>query len=123
MFCKDVDETIEHLLWSCEYTQNLLQDVDNLFLSSGISLPLSKTKFIFGDVSKLKKGDPVNLIFLYIKQYIYNARCFCKELSTQALMKKLCYMFELERVTAVRLKQQQTFDTNWNPYKTLLTRS
>lgn len=123
VFCKDVDETIEHLFWSCEYTQNLLQDVDNLFLSSAISLPLSKTKFIFGDVSKLKKGDPVNLIFLYIKQYIYNARCFCKELSTQALMKKLCYMFELERVTAVRLKQQQTFDTNWNPYKTLLTRS
>lgn len=118
-FCKLEDETVEHILWNCEIIQNFLQDIDYWFLSGGVSLPLNKLNFIFGDISKIRKGDPYNLIFLYTKQYIYNSGCFLKDLSLSAIKEKLKYMYNLEKIMAVKNKRQDHFDTMWNAFKEL----
>ena len=80
---------------------------------------MNKLNFIFGDISKVRKGDPYNLIFIYMKQYIYNSRCFSKDLSVSAIKEKLKYMYNLEKIMAVKNKRQKHFDTMWNAFKVL----
>ena len=121
VFCKTENESIEHILWDCEVTQNCLHDIEYWFLSIGISLPMTKSNFIFGDVSKLRKGDPYNLIFLYIKQYIYNCKCFGNVPSLPPMKEKLKYMYHLEKIIAVKNKRLTEFDKEWNIYKDLLS--
>ena len=119
-FCKTENEYIEHILWDCEVIQNFLHDVDNWFLSGGISLPMSKLSFIFGDVSKLKKSDPYNLIFMYIKQYIYSSKCFQNNPSIHAIKEKLKYMYYLEKIIAIKNQRVTQFEIQWNLFKDLL---
>ena len=52
-------------------------------------MTFKKTTFIFGETSRVCKGDPHNIIYLCVKQYIYNTRCFKKSLSFQTLQDKI----------------------------------
>ena len=54
-----------------------------------------------------------------MKQYIYNSRCFSKDLSVSAIKEKLKYMYNLEKIMAVKNKRQKHFDTMWNAFKVL----
>ena len=96
-FCKEEIETIEHVLWNCENVQNLLEEIDIWFVSNGISISFTKKKNLFGDVSHVYKGEISNLIFLCLKQYIYNTRYFQKVLSIHAVKKILKDLYNLEK--------------------------
>jgi hypothetical protein len=58
------------------------------------------------ETSRVRKGDPHNIIYLCIKQYIlyYNTKCLKKSLSFQALQGKLKDMYNIEKMLAVRNK-------------------
>lgn len=120
-FCKTEVESIEHLLWNCEVVQEFLENVECWFLSNGVSVPFSTVNFIFGNTSKLLKGDPFNIIVLNIKQYIYNARYNDKVLSLPSVKEKLKYMYVTEKMLAVQNKYVTQFNKNWNMYERLLT--
>ena len=77
--------------------------------------------FVFGNTSKIYKGDPINTIFLYIKQYIYNNRCFQNPLSLPSLKERLKYMYILEKEVAVRNKSVANFQNYWNIYENILS--
>ena len=72
-FCRETDETIEHLFWECDQVQSLLQSIDNYCMNIlASSFNVQKQDFIFGDV---KGGNEDNLICIQIKYYIYTMRC------------------------------------------------
>ncbi len=118
-FCKDEVETIEHLFWNCDVIQNFVEQIDNWLLSNGVSIPFTKTRFIFGNTSHVVKGEASNLIILSIKQYIYNTRCYKKKLSLHAFIAKLKDFYNLEKCIAVKNKTLEHFYKFWNPYRFL----
>ena len=119
-FCQEEVETIEHLFWNCDVVQSLIEEVDSWFLSNGISIPFTKKNFLFGDFSKLSKGDKFNLIFLRIKQYIYNCRYFKKKLSLQAVQKAIKDLYGIEKQIAVKNHKLDDFNKMWNSFIGLL---
>ena len=81
---------------------------------------MNKLNFLFGDLSKIFPNNPYHMIFLYIKQYMYNSRCFKKNLSLQAIIIKLKDMYKLESMIAAKNKKITEFDNVWNVFEKLL---
>ena len=73
-FCAQADETIEHLLWECEYIQKFLQEVISWLSDQMIYLDLDEKSFLFG-IFKNQENDVNKLVVMEIKYYIYFAKC------------------------------------------------
>ena len=73
-FCQREEETIEHILWECEYVQAFLNEFE-LYVEQKTNLQLVFTKksFILG-ILEINKGIQ-NTLILWLKYYIYTARC------------------------------------------------
>ena len=84
-------------MWNCNFVRTLIEDVNRWFLFHNINITFNKTTSIFGETAWVRKGDPYNIIYLCIKQCIYNTRCFKKSLSSQALQEKLKDMYNIEK--------------------------
>lgn len=115
-FCKKDEETIEHLFWYCECVQKFIDAIDVWFLENGISILFSKENFLFGNPSHVYKGNPENNILLWIKQFIYNAKIFNTALNIPGIKEKLKYMYNLEKIIAVKNENLDKFDQLWNIY-------
>ena len=67
-FCRETDETSEHLFWECDHVQSLLQSIDNYCMNIlASSFNVQKQDFNLGDV---KGSNEDNLIRIQVK---YNA--------------------------------------------------
>ena len=119
-FCGLENESIEHLFWDCELVQIFLEQLENLFLENGISIPFTKKYFLFGNTARMCKGDAHNMIYFCVKQYIYNTRYFKKSLCVQSVIEKLKYQYSLEKMIAVKNKSLNYFNHMWNNFETLL---
>ena len=71
-FCKEEEETIIHLFWSCTFIQNLLQEVKNVLRNNGISLDIREEDFIIGYSEK--QIEKLYVLFLQIKKYIFTCK-------------------------------------------------
>ena len=100
--------------------QTFLEQLENWFLENGISIPFTKKYFVFGNIARMCKGDAHNMIYLCIKQYIYNTRYFKKPLCVQSAKEKLKYQYSLEKMIAVKNKSMNYFNHMWNNYETVL---
>ena len=73
-FCKSQIETIEHLFWECEKTQNLLVQFEALIETKQIQLNYNKQSFILGyssrNINILLKN---NQFLLWLKSTKQNA--------------------------------------------------
>ena len=69
-FCKDEVETIEHLLWNCDITQNFLEEIDHWLLSNGISIPFTKKHFYIWQHSKVFQLGSLKSYFI-MHQTVY----------------------------------------------------
>ena len=63
-FCQEDEETIEHLFWNFEIVQAFIDETDSWLLLNGVSIPFTMQFCLFGDTSKLSRGDAINLIFI-----------------------------------------------------------
>jgi hypothetical protein len=113
-FCHTESETVQHLMWNCNFVKSLIENVNRWFLFHNINMTFNKTTFIFGETSRVCEGDPHNIIYLCVKQYIYDTRCFKKSLSFKALQEKLKDMYNIEKMLAVRNKCLAQFSQTWN---------
>ena len=70
-FCQREEETIEHILWECEYVQAFLNEFE-LYVEQKTNLQLVFTKksFILG-ILEINKGIQ-NTLILWLKYYIYS---------------------------------------------------
>ena len=75
-FCNSFPENVSHLLYECNITSDFLNNVYGFFITKWeeILVTPSKKEFIFGSSSK-DMWSPVNLFSLYVKYYIWIARC------------------------------------------------
>jgi hypothetical protein len=118
-FCHTETETVQHLMWNCNFVKTLIEYVNRWFLFHNINITFNKTTFIFGETSRVCKGDPYNIIYLCIKQYIYNTRCLKKIFVFPSITRKI-ERYNIENMLAVRNKWLAQFSQTWNIYKGIL---
>ena len=105
-FCQE-EETINHMLWQCRETQNLLREFKIWLNNNNINLIFLEELFIFN-------------IFIIVKYYIFAAKRLDHPLSIVALQKKLKHSFILMQHTASRKGYLKKFEHTWNKYKDLI---
>ena len=116
-FCQE-EETINHMLWQCQETQNLLREFKIWLNNNNINLIFLEDLFIFNLGSIYSSADLH--IFIIVKYYIFAAKRLDHPLSILALQKKLKHFFILMQHTASRKGYLEKFEHTWNKYKDLI---
>ena len=116
-FCQE-EETINHMLWQCQETQNLIGDFKRWLNNNNINLTFVEELFIFNR-GKTYSSAEVH-IFVIIKYYIYAAKRTNHPLSIVALQNKLKYFYKLMQYTATRKGSLDKFENTWTKYKDLI---
>lgn len=117
-FCAMNPETITHLFWECEFSQNLLQNVKT-FIKDKCSLDnldWTKADVIFGLRDSQKA---LNNIMLTIKLHIYQSKMKSSLPNLEVLKKQLVSLINTERFNAQKTMTLENFDKIWGTYKPL----
>ena len=113
-FCKETDETIEHLFWDCDHVQSLLHSIDNFCMNTLASnFNVRKQDFILGN-SKINKED--NLINTQIKYYIYTMRCLDRRISLEEVMASIKSLAKTCQQIAFEKGQIHIFNNRWRKW-------
>ena len=113
-FCQE-EETINHMLWQCQETQNLIGDFKRWLNNNNINLTFAEELFII-NLGKTYSSAELH-IFVIIKYYIYAAKRTNHPLSIVALQNKLKYFYKLMQYTATRKGSLDKFENTWTNYK------
>ena len=112
-FCHREEETIEHLLWECDCVQSFLDTfVDYLEQKTNFQLVFTKKSFILGITNK--NYDIQNLLILWLKYYIYTARCTEKILSMRFAISSLKFFYETQKFISYKNGNADEFDALWD---------
>lgn len=123
-FCHSERETIIHIFWECEETQNFLERLDSFLEALFIPFTFNKQTLLFGNINTNKnpafKTD--NQIILLIKQYIYRTRCLNKSLNIHSLLYSILDHYKVQKF--INNKKNQTartkFSNEWKKWQKLI---
>jgi hypothetical protein len=73
-FCKNENETIEHLFWQCSFDKDIVDIYFKTKKNQNIFPSLTAEKMIFGFTHVSPLSKTVNLILIYFKMYIYQCK-------------------------------------------------
>ena len=118
-FCKDEEESLEHLFWYCHKTQALLNEFKQKLETNHIPVILEPVSFILGVVENTKTKSVDNFILLNIKRFIYNCRCHEKPLNIVGLINYLNSTYKVCQCTATYESKKVEFDQNWMNWKNI----
>ena len=92
---EQLDETLEHMFFSCPYTQKiygyLTEYCEDRF---NIDINIELSSIILNDMST---NEVINLLFLLAKQKIYATRCLGTEVTAQLIIKQFENFEKYER--------------------------
>ncbi len=71
-FCLNADETVEHLFWSCQYTQEFWYDIDAFFK---LNFLYKMRNIIFGYSDPTKENICFIINFIIFLSKFYNHKC------------------------------------------------
>ena len=111
-FCNSETETIYHLLWGCTITQELWREVfqwlrektqvDIIFTSKEILFGIENNMFLMHDA-----------IFIFVKQYIYAARCRNSLPNINEIMNIIKYNVQVEKYIATKNDKLTYHNRKW----------
>ena len=119
-FCQTSNESIVHLFWQCNKTQQFIRSVTAWLNTFGIHCDISEKYFIFGWQEEQCFTKVLNFIILYAKYYIYLARCNKLSLSLIVFKTKLKFMFKVHKQIAYSKQEDEKFLKEWSPYQLLI---
>jgi hypothetical protein len=117
-FCAMNPETITHLFWECEFSQNFLQNAKT-FIKEQCNLDnlvWTKADVIFGLRDSQKA---LNNIMMTIKLHIYQSKMKSTLPNLEVLKKQLVSLINTERFNAQKTMTLEKFDVIWGTYKPL----
>ena len=112
------EETINHMLWQCQESQNLIGDIKKWLNNNNINLTFVEELFIF-NIGKTYSSAELH-IFVIVKYYIYAEKRTNHPLSIVALQNKLKYFYKLMQHAAARKGSLDIFENTWTKYKDLI---
>ena len=112
-FCHNEVETIEHIFWECNLVQSFLNDFESfLEQKTNYKLTFNKKSFIFGFLEKSKVVQ--NTILLWLKFYLYVAKCSEKPLNVRFAISYLKSFYDTQKFICYKNGDNESFDTHWN---------
>lgn len=119
-FCHREEETIEHILWECDCVQAFLDEFQ-LYIEDKTNFHIVFTKkyFILGTPGK--KFCMQNTLILWLKYYIYTARCTEKSLNIRFAISYLKLFYETQKFLFYKNGDSEKFDTQWNRWSLIFT--
>ena len=118
-FCGTHIETIEHIFWYCEKTQNLLIEFENKLGILNINLSYNKASFLFGMYLNSKIDIGKNLILLWLKYYIYKSKQQKASLNLSSALTHLKTYYELTKTSYIIENSVHKFDIIWKQFSNL----
>ena len=113
-FCKNENETIEHLFWQCSFVKDI---IDIYFKTKKNIFPsLTADEMIFGLTDESPLSKTKNLILIYFKMYIYQCRMQKSIPTVFGAKKYITYCYNIEKETAMINNNVETFNSAWNSY-------
>ena len=111
-FCRETDETIEHLFLECDHIQSLPQSIDKYCMNIlASSFNVQKQDFILGDV---KGSNEDNLICIQIKYYIFiQCDVLSKRLSVEGAIASMKSLYKTCQQIALEKGQIHIFNNKW----------
>ena len=118
--CHSEEESIEHILWECNFLQTLLSDFE-FFLrdKTGLQIAITKKSFILGFIEN--NSIVQNIIVLWLKYYVYTTRCAEKSLNLQAAISHMKLFYETQKFISYKNGEKEEFDTQWNGWNHLFS--
>ena len=120
-FCHSQDETITHLLWTCDMIQTFLSKLLQWLRYHNIHCELTKELFIFGLDRTNVISKPLSIILLYAKYYIYITRCNEHILHLDIFKKKFLLLHKALKEISLSNNKLTEFYEDWNLYDSLLS--
>ena len=114
ILCKQSQETLLHLFWSCPKTQMLITWFQEICDMNAINVNLDVYSFILNRIHD-NRFHICNFIGVLLKQYIYRCRCMKKVPSITAVSNELEYCFKLELANARLDNKVNKLYKRWSP--------
>lgn len=110
IFCLDEYETMEHLFFDCIKVQRLLEMFQAWFeCLTDSEIVIDKESFFFCN----HEDDLLNVLFILLKQYIFNRRCLDKELNVYTFKEHVMDIVRIERYAAFKTLKFKKFVKKW----------
>lgn len=110
-FCQEDYETMEHLFFLCPKVKIFLSRIQAWFESqTNTEIDITQQELFFCN----HNDNLLNILFLILKQYIYNRRCFNGELSLTTFKAGVMEIVSFERYEAFKDKRFKPFVRKWS---------
>ena len=106
-FCSAEVEDITHLLWDCPFVKKFYDEVTAFFSNAGVDIPFCKKFVLLGPY----KEDIRSFIFLYLKYYIYLAKCTNRPLQIRHFLSYFKYIWQMYCFAFHNLQTRNLFES------------
>ena len=119
-FCQLSNESIVHLFWKCDKTQQFIRNVKIWLNSYDIHYDINEKYFLLGLQEDHILPKILNFILLYAKYYIYLARCKKQVLYLIVFQKKLKFVYKVHKQIAFSNQEEEGFQKDWSSFQLLI---
>ena len=119
--CGLAEETIEHLFFYCEKTNEFLSNVYTpISTLTGVACHFRVEEVLFGIVKRNYYSEPINVLLLLLKYYIFEASRLGRAFNIPSFLCKIKQKYTEQEYLAKLNSQQHKFDKKWSLIKHLI---
>ena len=113
--CNCFIETIEHLFWECQITQNLLSSLNIFLTNNNINIAYNKRDILFGMSSNSPYSCMYNYLIIIMKYFLFTMKLRNIPPNFQLYLRYLKHRIQIEKLFAVNNNKE----THINKYEIL----
>ena len=110
-FCQEKTETYLHLFWECTHSQRLWNKI-----AETLKVALTKKMVILNNVKENPKAYE-NTVVLFVKYYIFQAKCLNAQVSTTNMIKQIESQIVIEKEIASAKGKLSQHQSKWEECK------
>ena len=112
-FCNNQSESLEHILWQCEYVREIRQLIVELCELCDCNIPRWKDVLLNGVHEK--DAHILNFVLVVAKQYVYRCKCLNVLPNIYQYKKELRYLYDIDLFNARKMYRAHIVESKWNP--------
>ena len=119
--CGLAEETIEHLFFYCVKVNKFLSELYSCIRAlTGITYQFRVEEVLFGIIKRDDISDPLNILLLILKYYIFEISGLGSVFKTSTFLSKIRQVYIDQEYMSKVNSQQPKFDRKWSFIKTLI---
>ena len=112
-FCDEEDETVLHLLLNCKKIKGIWENFVKHYQNAySISISIDAISVVTSYVTA-KKGHIVNVLSLFLKQYIYRCRCLNQTVVFDNFLRYVNKVQNMEKYIAIKNNNETVYYNKW----------